>query len=617
MRRILLLLLILAACTPSEPQILPTLAPFPDEYQALAYGETESGELLEADDTGLWIFEGIEGERIRIRAINRGAAVSLKLAHGVNVISENSDTIELTLPYSGTYYLTVYLVDGAGQYDIGLGYTDRPNPNEATPLPQVVGVPTPTPAYINLGEFISEFSGSSETGSILSDYSPTHVYTLEGKAGDIINFELYRMAGTLDPVLRFYDPEGNLIAMDDNSLGDFNARLFNITLAEDGLYSLQVDGKGLFGDYMLIYTAEAMPVEIDPIATVAPTIIAPYVTPVMQVAAPDQRLIDHQPMLSSIVRQGDFQRYAFFAEQGQRISLKITPFEGQEIQPQFEIFNPVGEQILFVQSSTSEIEGSAAVFGFPITETGVFVVIVTAEENTIGRFAIFYGDGTTLIDSYQGRLDSGFRIETAINERGIRHTWQINLDPGDVISVAARPSDARFDPVLELVRADGTVVYQDDNSGGERAAALEVAEIREPATYLLRVYDASGEITGGYNLEWHYVNIAATATPIPILATILAASDSLEAGEYGFYTFQAQAGQVLQIEVLANGNNDFDPVAALIDPNGDVIVEADDSEGSLNPIFSLTIPEDGTYSIRVNGYLSGGQFDLRVSLVLD
>lgn len=617
MRRFLLVLLILTACTPSEPQILPTYVPLPEEYQTLPYGETESGNLLEADDTGLWIFEGVEGERIRIRAIDRGALVSLKLAHGVNILSENSDTIELTLPYSGSYYLTVYLVSGTGQYDIGLGYTDRPNPNEATPLPQIVGVPTPTPAYINLGEFISEFSANAETGSILSDYSPTHVYTLEGKAGDIINFELYRMAGTLDPVLRFYDPEGNLIAMDDNSLGELNARLFNITLAEDGLYSLQVDGKGLFGDYMLIYTAEAMPIDIDPIATIEPTMIAPYVTPVMQIAAPDQRLIDHQPMLSSIVRPGDFQRYAFFAQQGQRISLKITPFEGQEIQPQFEIFSPIGEQIVFAQSSTSEIEGSATVIGLPITETGVFIVIVTAEENTTGRFSIFYGEGATLIDSYQGHLDSGFRVETAINNRGVRHTWQINLDPGDVISVAAHPNDARFDPVLELVRADGTIVYQDDNSGGERAAILEVAEIREPATYLLRVYDASGEITGGYSLEWHYVNIAATATPIPILATILTVSDSLEAGEYGFYTFQAQAGQELRIAVLANGDNVFDPVAALIDPNGDVILEADDSEGSLNPIFSLTIPEDGTYNIRVNGYLSGGQFDLTVSLVLD
>jgi hypothetical protein len=615
MHRILFLLLLLTACTAREPQVYPTLVPFPEAYQALPYGETMSGNLTESNNVGLWTFEGIEGERIRIRAIKRGAAVSLKLAQGANVISEGSDTIELTLPYGGSYFLTVYLVGGAGQYDIGLGYTNRPNPNEATPLPQLVGVPTPTPAYSNLGEFIREFTASAETGSILSDYSPSHVYTLEANASDIINFELYRMAGTLDPVLRLYDPDGNLMTMDDNSLGELNARLFNITLPEDGLYSLQVDGKGLFGDYMLIYTDHALPVEVEPIPTIAPTLIAPYATAVMQVAAPDQHLMSHQPMLSSIARSGDFQRYSFYAQQGQVISLMIAPFEGQEIQPQFEIFNPIGEQVVIAQSSSSEIEGTAAVFALPIAETGVYIVIVTAEENTIGRFSIFYGNGASFLDDYQGQLASG-NTQAQITERGLRHVWQVNVDPGDVISVAARPNDARFDPYLELVTADGTVVYQDDNSAGNRAAALELAAIYEPATYLLRVSDAKGEI-GGYTLEWHYVNIAATATPIPIWAKILAASDSLELGQYGFYTFQARAGQLLRIAVLANESSSFDPVAALLDPNGEIIVEADDSEGSLNPVFFFTVQETGTYTLRVNGYLSGGQFDVIIVLVLD
>lgn len=617
MRRILLLLFILTACTSPEPQVLPTRAPRPEDYQVLTYGEVASDTLLEAGDVGLWQFVGSEGERIRIRAINKGAAVTLKLAHGLNVIAEAGDTIELTLPYGGTYYLTVYLVEGSGQYDIGIGYTDRPNPNEATPLPQVVGVPTPTPATSSLGEFIGELTQTTETGSVLSNLSPVHVYTFEGNASAIVNFELYRMAGTLDPVLRLYDSEGDLIAMDDNSLGDLNARLFNIILPEDGLYSLQVDGKGLFGDYLLTFSDRALPLEVDPIATAEPTTIAPYVTPVMQVAAPDQRLVSHQPMMSSIVREGDFQRYSFFARNGERISLMINPFEDQEIQPQFEIFNPAGEQIALVQSSTSEIENVAAVFGLPITETGVYIVIVTAEENSTGRFLLQYGEGTTVLDAYQDQIESGSRVDATIEQLGVRHVWKIDLDPGDVISVSAYPIDVRFDPVLELVKSDGTVLVQDDNSGGDTAAALEVIQILEPATYILRVADASGEVTGSYNLEWHYVNIAATATPIPILATILAASDTLESGEYGFYSFQGQEGQEVKISVLAEEGSNFDPVAALIDPNGNVIVEADDSDGSLNPIFTLTLPEDGTYNIRVNSYQrDSGRFNLQVALVL-
>ncbi|MBC7871477.1 MAG: pre-peptidase C-terminal domain-containing protein, partial [Chitinophagaceae bacterium] len=67
----------------------------------------------------------------------------------------------------------------------------------------------------------------------------------------------------------------------------------------------------------------------------------------------------------------------------------------------------------------------------------------------------------------------------------------------------------------------------------------------------------------------------------------------------------------VRIRVLATDGTTFDPVAALLDPAGTVIAEADDSEG-LNPVMTLELPADGTYSVRVNGYLTSGAYTVLV-----
>jgi hypothetical protein len=61
----------------------------------------------------------------------------------------------------------------------------------------------------------------------------------------------------------------------------------------------------------------------------------------------------------------------------------------------------------------------------------------------------------------------------------------------------------------------------------------------------------------------------------------------------------------------------FDPVAALLAPDGTVIAEGDDSAASLNPDFTLVMPATGTYTLRVNGYgVSGGAVAISVELLL-
>lgn len=621
MRRFFALLILLAGCTATatENPPLPTLAPLPDEIMQLFFQDTGNGQLDADNQVQYWQFVAQAGDKIFIRTVSRGVELRLTLLRGDTIVVEGINVLELSLPAADVYLIRVDYVSGAGDYDIELGYTDRPDPDDvqASPLPQVVGVPTPTPPFSSLGEFIDLLTESRDYAELLTADSPRHVYTIQGTTGMVVNFELYRIAGTLDPVLRFYDADGNLIAMDDNSIGDGNARLLNIRLPEDGLYSVQVDGKGFFGDYTLVYTAESLSIQPDFQPTPEATNVMPYETPAIRFAAPDQRLNDHQPAINSIVREGDFQRFSFFADEGERISMVVEPMPGSDIVPQFEVFDPDGAQIAFTTATESNANGAAVANGIIIGQTGAHIIIVTAESNTVGQFIISFGRGASVRDDYQGYAFSNSQMTGEIASVGTRHIWQLDLNPGDVVTIAVSPDDALFDPVIELVTVTGEVVYRDDDGGNGNAALIQRADILVPATYLLRVYDETGTNTGTYTLLWNYVNVAATATAIPSLANVLVADDTVAEGQYAFYAFQGQAGQRVRIEVIANTGESLDPVIAILNPAGEIILEADDTDGSLNPVTDLTLPDDGTYRVRVNGYLSSGQFTLRVAILFD
>lgn len=69
------------------------------------------------------------------------------------------------------------------------------------------------------------------------------------------------------------------------------------------------------------------------------------------------------------------------------------------------------------------------------------------------------------------------------------------------------------------------------------------------------------------------------------------------------YTFTGSAGQSVTIRVNAIG--DTDPRVKLIDPNGTVIAENDDTGSGYDSEVTATLPSDGTYAIRIDVFSSG------------
>ncbi|MBZ0285369.1 MAG: hypothetical protein K8L97_31840 [Anaerolineae bacterium] len=606
----LLITLFLAACGTAAPATPAALA-LP--ARIIGFWSPETG-TLNAGEAQPWRFIAESGDVIRVQ-VSGSAAVTLTLDSPDGVrLAEGTDQIEASLSSGGIYSITVTAIETT-QYEISLIYTDRPNPADYTPTPlPVTIVPTSTPLYYEqLGTFISLIRSGETLERSFVQRDERHVYTFEGQAGQYINAQAVRISGGVDPVLTLYAPSGGALAADDNSGGAQTARLRSVRLPGDALYTLQIVGQGT-GTYQLNLLTTSNPVPLTPnfpAQPIPPTLIPEVVAPTLAAAISGDPLTDHVPIIGNIERAGDFDRYPFQAASGDILTVSIRLPDGSGLNPLLEVFDPLGALV----ASTSGVDG--VIGALQVSETGTYQVFVAGENNTTGTYIVAYGRGFSSEESRRGMTIADQTYSGEIARQGLRETWSLDLNPGDVISAAAGSLDLNFDPVLELVAPDGSTIAMDDNSGGGLDALIASAHAPIAGRYTLRVTSANALGDGAYSLVWRLINLAPTATPLPGTAPIMIFNDRITEGTYQFYPFYGEAGMSIRVQAIAAPGGNLDPVAVLIAPDGTQLVEGDDSEGDLNPRFTATLPTDGTYMVRVNGYLSSGDFTLTVEQLFE
>ena len=624
-----LILLLFSACNSSNSTPQTTLV-LPTEV-SLNTSASENDDTLEADMLRFWMpvegtliagepvrwrFVGGAGDQITLRAIGQSIDIALRLQGTDGNMLAEGDSIEATLPTGGVY--SVFLTsEQSGTYELGLGYADRPNPSDPTPVPAVVGVPTPGVPFEGRGAFISSIADEETVSGELSENDQYHIYTFDGERGRYVQVALTRINGTIDPVMTVYNPDGNPIATDDNSAGERNAILRNIQIMQDGLHSIQVHGDGFFGAYtmtMLVYDVLA-PVTPTTLPTPSPTATLQFVNPTPAAMIAGNRLEDHEPVVGILDRPSDVMIHPFYLGAGEIVTVGVSPAVGSQIRPQIEILSPDGSIVASASASTSNAGRDALITPLFSEVEGVYQIFVTGEDNVIGEYVIGFGRGSTWLNYIRGPVRVDNAVEGSIDRRGQRDVWVVALTEGDIISTAVSANEgSALDPILELVPVSDsvTIIAIDDNGGGDNNPLLNNIRIPESGLYYLRVKASQAATVGTYTLIWRYVNRAPTSTPPPATFPVLSVDDFVETNAYNFYSFQGRAGQQVSIAVIADADTLLDPVMALLGVDGEIISEVDDSEGDLNSRLTITLPEDGTYTVRVNGYLSEGAFELSV-----
>lgn len=584
--------------------------------QPLAFWTPVTGQLDGPDDRDLWRFEARAGDAVTLRVIGTTAQPTLQLFDPLDSPLVEGDTVRAVLARDGAYTVVVRASE-ADRYELGLRYTDQPNPlAAATPLPQIVGVPTPAP-FAELGEFIAAIDDEQTLGGAFSAASPdapeNHVYTFDGAAGEYITLELNRVSGDDRPILTLFDTTGAPLALDQAS-GENGALLRNVRLPVDGVYSAQARG-AMPGGYALRLLKAVAPAPVTPTVIITPTTRpeTPVLTPTLDAARPNARLRPYALVRGELRDPDDLARHSFYAEQGAVITFGLRPEADSALIPRVELIDPEGVPVAVVSGNTSPTNRDAVISAFAAATTGTYTAFVTAEGESFGAYIAGYGQGSTWQDIMRGEAPFDRENASAIRAQGVRDIWYAVLLAGDLITASVVPLAGDLAPVLEIVAPDGTLIGIDREGGGPRAPRINGLRIPANGAYQFRVWAAQPQTRGDYALIWQYLDVAPTPTPPTGTLPVLTLRDRVPDQAYRFYPFQGQAGQRVRVRVIADPPGNFDPVAALLDPTAQVVAEGDDGvDGDLNPQFETALPADGTYSVRVNGYQTGGSFTLIV-----
>ena len=221
----------------------------PDRYgaSALVLGVPVLGTLSESAPDQTWMFDGSAGQTVTLSAVDQSIAdpstfnldMAIRLlAPDGSELAYNDDQLgtdlfgvydaeisDFALPQTGTYTVHVEWRQGQGIYTLGIN-GDRSlslNPD-----------------------------GVTEVAGRLQDVFPVQSWAFNGHQGDVLTFTMSAESGTLDPALALFNPDGKLVAYNDDAYDPelkINAQLAQVRLAADGTYIIEAsryDGAGRY-----------------------------------------------------------------------------------------------------------------------------------------------------------------------------------------------------------------------------------------------------------------------------------------------------------------------------------------------------------------------------------
>ena len=212
-----------------------------------------------------------------------------------------------------------------------------------------------------------------------------------------------------------------------------------------------------------------------------------------------------------------------------------------------------------------------------------------------------------------------------INDGLYAEMWDIYLSANTTITVSMYHTSDDLDAYLLLHAPDGSLVGEDDDSGGNYDAWLSVTAPVD-GTYTItatRAGFADGTTFGSYQLSVDcqqsggsqsgsgQQGIGATVDSGPVYCNTPITNSADPNASFDVWSFTAQGGEALTI-TMSVLSGDLDPYLAVTDPNGQSFTD-DDSGGGYDALVSIPSAVAGTYTIEANSISGQGEYLLQVT----
>lgn len=425
--------------------------------ETLQAGNRVTGRLDAATPRAVYSLAGARGEVVRFTlqatSGDLDPVLTVFTREGEAIFQQDdaggSRNVEATLTFSenATYFVVV------ARYGYSLGSTS----GEYELIVERVGVLSEEGVTLQYGEPVF---------NTISNARPQLYYTFQARAGDIIDVEMVRASGMLDPKLLLVDSDRFLIAEND----DFNedtavARISNVLIERTGTYIIVATRYGeAVGDTVGNF---ALLVDESRNSGLGNNRLAP---------AP---LFFDQQVTGRITGDRAQQYYEFEAEQDQIITVTMERANAEGQLDAYLVLANAGFQPL-IENDDGGSGKNARIANYRLPAAGRYVIIATRFN---GREGETFGDyRLTLLDegdAYDGvpdaipRLLYGTIVPDSITEDDLESLYVFWGTAGERISIAMNRSTGNLDPVIELLDDERVRMLRDDSSGNGENARIE------------------------------------------------------------------------------------------------------------------------------------------------
>lgn len=507
--------------------------------------------------------------------------------------------VSYQLPADGDYTIEVtsYSEGESGEYRITFQAGESVNPERSV---------TEIAYNDSLDGSLGVADGISRTGS--GHFADDFTFT--GNAGDSLSIDLSSIY--FDTYLFLYDPDGNLVAENDDYGGTSRSYIW-YRLNSSGTYTVEVSSYGgLIGEYRITLLANE-------------NAGAGRSATALSYGSALEGSLSFGDGISRLNTGSFADDYNFEGNRGDSVVIDLA---GDEFEAMVFLYDPNG-----YLESFSGLFGdlSTTLISTTLFESGTYTIEVTSSaENATGAYNIrlILSNDTvstersvraiSFADSVAGSLN---RLDGASRRRpgSFADDYTFEAGAGDVVAIGL--SSDELDTYLYLYDPEDSLVAISDDYGSSSDSYIW-QRLDAAGTYTVEATTYSDYETGAYLLVLSGNEDAGSGrssaeislgNPVDGTLDPSDGSSRLNGAKLADdYTFSGQTGDLVAIELLSS---EFDAYLYLYDTGGGLVAENDDFGSTMRSVIIYELPSSGIYTIEVSVYEAGLTGSYRITLL--
>lgn len=312
---------------------------------------------------------------------------------------------------------------------------------------------------------------------------------------------------------------------------------------------------------------------------------------------------------------------------GEVIRFELAVTDG-DLDPMLSIFDNSGQLALYRDDSAA---GLGVQHDFTMELSGRYFVVVARFGYSLGTTAGDYELRMTrkgVLSEGGSALRYNDSVIGAISDAKAEVFYTFQAQQGDILTISMVRSSGTLDPYLQVVDSDRfEIAKNDDQNQDTRNARIDGLIIERTGPYIIvatRYDDSSGSFVLSIEETAESGKGSTRLAPLPIrYGESRAGALSHEQFER-FYSFEAEAGDLITISMIRGASGELDSYLILADAGFTPIQEDDDSgiEFQDSQITDYRIPATGRYHIIATRYdrergATTGDYQLSLNIVED